>query len=421
MTDQRTYERTHPWISFKVDNSRLPAKVWLAFGEIQSKCEHIAGAPLRPEVQSHLHSIFLAKGLMATTAIEGNTLSEEEVGKRIAGELKLPPSKEYLGKEIDNVLNAANGLWDDVGKPLTVEDLKRYNSQILEGLKIEEPAVAGEIREHSVTVGRYLGAPAADCEYLLQKMCDWLNTDFKPIEGMNIVFGVMKAIFAHLYIAWIHPFGDGNGRTARMVEVRLLLEAGAPSSAAHLLSNYYNQTRTEYYRQLEYASKSGGDVLKFIEYACQGLCEQLREQISVIRGEHIEVTWSNYVHELFKSEKTATSRRRRMLALAISEHWEGVEFRDIRGLSPQIAEEYAGKTAKTIVRDLDALEDMEVIFSEARNYKPNIKKLSAFLPAVLPNGQPAISRLERVRAKSSSRTGAKAQRSEASASLKLAS
>ncbi|WP_160936892.1 Fic family protein [Teichococcus coralli] len=331
---------------------------------------------------------------MATAAIEGNTLSEEEVGKRIAGDLKLPPSKEYLGKEIDNVLAAANGLWNDVGKPLTVDDLKRYNAQILDGLQVEPPAVPGEIREHSVTVGRYRGAPAQDCEFLLEKMCEWLNEEFKPQPGMALIYGVMKAIFAHLYIAWIHPFGDGNGRTARMVEVRLLLEAGAPSSAAHLLSNYYNQTRSEYYRQLDHASKSGGDVSKFITYACEGLRDQLRDQISLIRGEHFDVTWSNYVHESFKDEKTSTSRRRRMLALAISNNWDGVDLRNVRGLSPQIAEEYAGKSTKTIQRDLLELINMKIITISDRKYKPNIKALSSFLPAVLPEGQPKISRLE---------------------------
>jgi Fic family protein len=47
----------------------------------------------------------------------------------------------------------------------------------------------------------------------------------------RIVIGVIKSIIAHLYLAWIHPFGDGNGRTARLLEVRFLMEAGVPSAA----------------------------------------------------------------------------------------------------------------------------------------------------------------------------------------------
>jgi hypothetical protein len=49
-----------------------------------------------------MHKLFLAKGALATTAIEGNTLSEQEVLGHIERRLKLPPSKEYLGQEIDH-------------------------------------------------------------------------------------------------------------------------------------------------------------------------------------------------------------------------------------------------------------------------------------------------------------------------------
>lgn len=57
------------------------------------------------------------------------------------------------------------------------------------------------------------------------------------------MYAIFKAVVAHLYLAWIHPVGDGNGRTARLVEFQILLSSGVPSPAAHLLSNHYNQTR----------------------------------------------------------------------------------------------------------------------------------------------------------------------------------
>ncbi len=71
-----------------------------------------------------------------------------------------------------------------------------------------------------------------------------------------------SASLAHLYLAWIRPFGDGNGRTARLCEYLVLVTSGAPTSAAHLISNHCNKTRNEYYRQLQFASESGGDVTR---------------------------------------------------------------------------------------------------------------------------------------------------------------
>ena len=110
----QTYLKTHPWIKFHLDLTNIDYKTWLLLGEAQSKCNHISEVPLLPEIADYLHQIFLAKGILATTAIEGNTLSEEEVMQRIAGNLKLPPSKEYLGQEIDNILAACNDIGNRV-------------------------------------------------------------------------------------------------------------------------------------------------------------------------------------------------------------------------------------------------------------------------------------------------------------------
>src|SRR6266436_58210 len=72
----RTFERTHSWISFRIDLRQARPQLWLLLGEAASKCEHIAGVPLRPATAQSLHQLYLAKGALATTAIEGNTLTE---------------------------------------------------------------------------------------------------------------------------------------------------------------------------------------------------------------------------------------------------------------------------------------------------------------------------------------------------------
>ena len=76
----RPYEGSHPFISFHLDLRRAGPELWLLLGEAQSKCDHISGIPLRPSVAHALHPLYLVKGVQATTAIEGNTLTESEVG-----------------------------------------------------------------------------------------------------------------------------------------------------------------------------------------------------------------------------------------------------------------------------------------------------------------------------------------------------
>jgi hypothetical protein len=91
--------------------------------------------------------MYLARGIQATTAIEGNTLSETEVLHRIEGKKELPPSKEYLGIEVDNILRVCNGLTKDIRgvavKPLDVELIRHFNREVLRDLKLEKDVVPG--------------------------------------------------------------------------------------------------------------------------------------------------------------------------------------------------------------------------------------------------------------------------------------
>ena len=381
----RTFEKTHPWMKFKLDLQQAGYNIWLLLGEAQSKCEHIAGVPLRPVVAEKLHSIYLAKGAMATTAIEGNTLSEEEVLNRIEGKLKLPPSKEYLGQEIDNIVEACNligsNLFQAGSVEVCVKDIKTYNSLVLKKLPLEEHIIPGEIRTYSVGVGRYRAVPPEDCGYLLERLCDWLNTDFiPPKQGYTIAFGILKAIVSHLYLAWIHPFGDGNGRTARLVEFHTLIGCGVPSAAAHLLSNHYNVTRREYYRQLDYSSQSDGGLMSFVEYALQGFVDGLKEQLTLIGNQQWDVTWRNFVHEKFKDKNSDADVRKRHLVLDLSRQDKPVPLSKLNEISPRVAGAYSQKTHKTLIRDVNELKSMGLVEQTPAGIHARKDIILAFLP-----------------------------------------
>lgn len=399
----RTYERTHPWLSFTLDARQFKPSFWLLLGEAQSKCEHVAGVPLRPETATRLHQLYLAKGVRATTAIEGNTLSEEQVVKRIQGELELPPSKEYLGKEIDNIIQACGSIVDDIvaDRPLaiTADRIKSFNGVVLAGLDVDPEVQPGRVRRHNVGVFRYRGAPPDDCEYLLDRLCTWLaELSCHPIGVTGIAEAILKAVLAHLYLAWIHPFGDGNGRTARLVEFQVLVRAGVPTPAAHLLSNHYNETRSEYYRQLDYASQSGGDVTRFLEYATRGLVDGLCAQIEVIQEQQFDVVWRNHVHERFGSERSSADQRQCALVLDLSRAHkaEWVAVSTLATLSPRLAGMYAGRTRRTLARDLNRLAEMGLVEHRDARCRAKTEIIRAFLPVrrqaqepVAPRSDPA--------------------------------
>jgi Fic family protein len=197
---------------------------------------------------------------------------------------------------------------------------------------------------------------------------------------MEIIFGILRAVMAHLYLAWIHPFGDGNGRTARLVEYRLLLASGAPSPSVHLLSNHYNLTRSEYYRQLERASASGGDYVPFFEYAVRGFRDGLREQLAEIRKFQLEVIWRNYVHEAFGDRKTDVEKRRRDLVLALTYINKPVRISSIPTITAALTEAYRGTSRMLLNRDLNALGKMGLIVRNRHGVMANKRIVEAFLP-----------------------------------------
>jgi len=382
----KKYQATHPWITFECDLRAASHRVWLMLGEAQSKCEHIAGALLTPDVALEMHQIYLVKGIFATTAIEGNPLNEEEVRSYLAGTLKLPPAQQYIQQEMDNVEAALDEIFQQTLQcaetALSPERVQIYNALVLRDLELEDGVVAGAIRLKDVLVGDvYRGAPPEDCAYLLERMCAWLNHEtFCAQDDRRLIFGILRALLAHLYIAWIHPFGDGNGRTARLIEFEILTCSGVPSPAAHLLSDHYNRTRGEYYRQLDAASRSGGNIWPFLEYALGGFLSGLREQIERIRSQELTVAWRDYVHSVFSAKSTKGDERRRHLMLDMSQHETAVPLEKMRVISSRVAEHYAGKTSKTLARDLIELQKLDLIVKTPQGYRAHREIMLAFLP-----------------------------------------
>lgn len=395
MVDQtREYEKTHPHISFTLKLHDPNASLWLLLGEAKSKSAHIARTLLHPNRSHELMQVFLTKGVLATTAIEGNTLSEDQAREVLENRSRLPPSKQYLAQELENVIAAYNDVVATVlEKPnarLGPEQFKHWNALILKGLAVEEGVRPGEFRSDSVVVGNYRAPSAGDVEFLMIRLCEWLNSEDFELPDRRPEFraalAVIKAVVAHLYLVWIHPFGDGNGRTARLLELQILLTAGFPTPATQLLSNHYNQTRSEYYRQLQAAGRSG-DPVPFVTYALRGFVDGLAEQLDLIFSWQREDRWEQYVYQQFGELRTEADRRRLRLVLEVSKAWratgEPVPRGSIRWLTPKLSQAYSGKTDKTLTRDLNEIRKLELLKGDRRGYVANESVLLGFLPAAV--------------------------------------
>jgi Fic family protein len=376
----------YPWINFEINLTKLSFKTWVKLGECFSKIEHISRIPLKPNIAAEMHTVYLTKGVLATTAIEGNTLSEKEVRLRIEKQLQLPPSKEYLGKEIDNIVQLCNEIkikiQQEPERKITCEDICRYNEIILKEVPVADYVIPGKFRTYTVGAGTYKAPDSEHVTELMNKYCEWLNSSYFTIfEDIPVLNSIIKSIIAHLYFAWIHPFGDGNGRTARIIEFYILLSSGIPTPAAHLLSNHYNATRNEYYLKLDDASKKN-DIIGFLSYAIQGLLDGLKEQLTYIFNLVIDISWESYVYEMFRESKhhELTTKRRRNLLLELSKKIDPVPMNGLMTISQSTIDTYRNKTEKTLTRDLKELEKMDLIEKIDKGYKAKKEKIFAFIP-----------------------------------------
>jgi len=210
----------------------------------------------------------------------------------------------------------------------------------------------------------------------LQDEGAWRAPDGVPALAVTILRGIV----AHLYLAWIHPFGDGNGRTARMVEAEVLARGGVPSVSFHLLSDHYNRTRTAYYRRLgETSSTDRGRPEAFIDYAVQGFADGLRQQIQQVKAQHRIVVWRDFVHEQFRGNDSARYQRLRKLAMDLAHTAEPTPKAKLWSITERVRNAYRGKTLKTVTRDVNELAHRQLIVREGGGYVANLRILDAFV------------------------------------------
>jgi Fic family protein len=347
-------------------------------GKCDAMVEAIKNTPLQPEYRTQLLRVSLVKGAQATTAIEGNTLTELEV-ERVADGQSLAQSKQYQEQEVRNILDAMNKILKDVaiggrGHLITPDLILEFHRDVGRELGERFDAIPGRFRTDSRVVGPYRCPQPEHVQELMTQFCEWLPREFGfATNRQTFAQAVVQAIVSHVYLEWIHPFGDGNGRTGRLLEFYILLRAGNPDIASHILSNLYNDTRPEYYRQLNEASKTR-DLTAFLQYAVQGYHDGLKAVMSAIANNSLMVAWRHLVYARFADRqhlKTTVHKRRRDLALAIQPRQDGLTVGELMMLTPELARDYAALTERTLLRDLRELIEMQIVTMTGGKYALN--------------------------------------------------
>jgi Fic family protein len=223
------------------------------------------GALANPE---HAHDIELTH---TSNAIEGNTLSAAETtlvverGITIGGK----PLKDHL-EALDHydALRYVRELARDAA-PLTEGDIRNLHRLVM---RRSDPRIAGRYADQGRFVvtdtGRHAFPWPAEVPALMRDLAQWLTTAATTPE---------TAFAAHRRLVAIHPFNDGNGRTARLLMNLVLLRGGYPPVAVR------PDDRLAYLAALQDA-QSGGGSERFDRLLCERLDATLDDYVCAARA-----------------------------------------------------------------------------------------------------------------------------------------
>lgn len=338
--------------------------------------------PIRPSRQDRIDALNILRAVRGTTGIEGAELTTEEV-QHI---MEAPPNKPVLPpnrrREEQEARNAEQVMYYVARQLSNNPDLlltERLVCKLHEitTQNIDYPHnIPGKYRTWPVSAGTYVPPQDGDkIRRLMKKFISWFNkgapTSWDPI---------VRAIVAHFYVVSIHPFGDGNGRTARAVESFLLYKAGINARGFYSLANYYYHYREEYVQYLDQVRfETGGDLTPFVLFALRGLAEELEAVHNEILREIQEITFRDFAREQLQ-EKLATKSGERMINFILDLGNRSVQLKDIYHGKDVLATLYRNLTPKTLFRDLVYLRKRELITVDNGVVRANIGIMSKFVP-----------------------------------------
>ena len=258
--------------------------------QITAGREVIEHARLIPKWELRLRKEARIHNAHSSTSIEGNKLSLKQVEALSQNKEIAATAKDK--QEVINYLEAIDSIPFYAGKikimpGVLLEIHKKITKKTLSDLKY-----CGAYRDKQVFVGKrvfdgtgfreiveYMPPPTKDVPFLTEEFLGWVN--LAKTEETN---PVLLAGIAHYEIARIHPFIDGNGRTARLFASLILYKSGFDHRRFFALDDYYDQDRLSYYAALKTAQQDKNDITRWLEYFTDGVLYSINKVKETIAG-----------------------------------------------------------------------------------------------------------------------------------------
>jgi len=319
----------------------------------------------------------IRRSIFGTAAIEGNPLNEDEVGRILSQRGDRAELSEKAEREIGN-LKEAYAILDDIQspeKPLPLSEklIKDVHEGITHGIE-HKFNMPGHYRNNKVQVGDAdhggVDTPPKilkDIQKLMTEFIKWINGG-ERLESNPVI----RAGLTHFYLGKIHPFADGNGRVARIMEAIVLHSAGF-RFAPKMLSNYYYRNKDDYFIAFsETIRNKENDLTPFLKFYLQGLVESengIKESILFFIRKFSLRDFYRYQRQI-----KDISQRQHDLLMMMLDGSNTVTLFDLRNSSP-FNTLYRNVSEKTASRDLDRLTKKGFLEKREKQYSLNFRVL----------------------------------------------
>lgn len=217
------------------------------------------------------------KSIQSSCAIEANSLSYEQVEDIINGHKVVGPNIDII--EIKNAIKAYDLTFDK--NPFSENDLKFVHSVMTKDLidTSGKYRIGGEgvIDDEGNVI--FIAPPGKMVPELMSNLLTWAKENFNEINTL-----ILSSVF-HYEFVFIHPFGDGNGRMARLWQ-NLILSKWKPIFEYIPIESLIKKCQSEYYDAIAQSNKNGDStvfitfMLKMIDLSIDNLVSESSLEIT---------------------------------------------------------------------------------------------------------------------------------------------
>ena len=348
------YEIPQHWIGYDG-----PA-ITNALAEAKAAVLSLRTVPYQRRWVEGLQQIQLKREVAGTSRIEGAEFTEREL------EAAMQQTPEQLQTRSQRQAHAAVQTYRWIAtvphdQPIDGDMLRLIHRRMVTGAD-DDHCPPGQLRQRDQNVNfgvpRHRGVEGGDeCQQAFDQFTRAMGREFRDHDPL------VQAVAAHYHLAAMHPFADGNGRTARALEALMLQRAGLRDSSFIAMSNYYYDEKNAYLSALAEVRQRGYDLTPFLQFALRGVTLQSQRLLTEIQHEISKGLFRNLMFDLFGLLKTPKKRVIAERQIEILKLLLEVEWMDWPEVIRRTAPAYAtlGNPLKALVRDATSLSSLGAV------------------------------------------------------------